>query len=153
MSKRHIDLPTKSITFDRCSSTMTGLPVLTIWKRQSHIMPCKAGIIMLLQKFSTYYSLLMNGEILAESILHVSSNLRTSDYSAPCHHGYIMWDTLMSVECVEVSNWPHSEMHQKICEFPTSDNYSMQKLKRTGAWGSWTGAWIWSECAPWQYIH
>jgi len=31
-----------------------------------------------------------------------------------------------------VSNLPHSEMHQKISEFPSLASYSMHKFKRTG---------------------
>ena len=38
----------------------------------------------------------------------------------------------MSAQCAEVSNQPHSEMYQKISEFPTLDNYFTPKLKRTG---------------------
>jgi len=52
----------KSITFDRCSSTMAGVPVLTISKRHCHILHSKAGTILTLQYFSTYYLLPINGE-------------------------------------------------------------------------------------------
>jgi len=126
MWKRHIDLPTKSITFNRCWITMT------IWKRHSHMLPCKAATILTLQKFSTYYPLPINGEIILEPILYASTIARTSHSSAPCHHTYIIWERLMSAECAEVWNWPHPEMHQKILQSPTLDSYSVQKLKRTG---------------------
>jgi len=66
------------------------------------------------------------------AILHASSILRMSHFSAPCHHRYIIWEKCMSAECSEVSNRPYSEMHQKISEFQTLYSYSVHKLKRTG---------------------
>jgi len=60
--------PIKSITFNRCSSTKTGLPLLTIWNRHSHILPCKAGTILTGQKFSNYYPQPINSKILVEPI-------------------------------------------------------------------------------------
>jgi len=132
MWKRQIDLPTKSIKFDRCSSTMTGVLVLTVWRRHFHILPCKAGTILNWQKFSTYYPLPINGQILAESIFYASSIVRRSHFSTLCHHRYIIWEKPMSAKSAEVSNSPHSEMNQKISEFPTLDSYSVHKLKTTG---------------------
>ena len=103
MWKRHIDLPTKSISFYRCSSSMTGLPVLTIWMRHSHILPCMAGTILTLQKFSTNYPLPINGEKLVETIFYASSILKMSHFSALCNHRYIIWMKVMSVEFAEAS--------------------------------------------------
>jgi len=51
MWKRHIDPPTKSITLDRCWSTMTGEPDWTILRRNCRILPLKAVMILTLQKF------------------------------------------------------------------------------------------------------
>jgi len=50
MWKRHIDLPTKSIIFDRCSCTMACVPLMTIWTRRYRILPYKAGTIFILPK-------------------------------------------------------------------------------------------------------
>ena len=69
---------------------MTSLPVLTIWKRHSHIFPCKVGTILTLQKFSTYYPLPINSEILPELILYTSHIVRMSHFSALFHHRYII---------------------------------------------------------------
>jgi len=118
MSKRHIDLSIKSITFRRCSSTMTGVPVLTIWWRHCCILPFKTATILTLQQFSTYYLIPIHGEILSKPIVYASSIVRTSHYSAPYHNRYIIWEKLMSAECAEVSNYPHSEMHHKDFGFP-----------------------------------
>jgi len=46
MWKRRIDLPTNSSTFNRCSITMTGVPVRTIWRRHCRMFPFKAGTIL-----------------------------------------------------------------------------------------------------------
>jgi len=110
--KRHIDLPTKSITFNRCWSTMSGVPVLTIWRRHCYIVPFKAGTILTLRKFSAYYQLPINSEICAKPIFYASNIVRKSHFSAAYHNSCIIWEKLMSVECAEVSNWPHSAMHQ-----------------------------------------
>ena len=104
MWKRRIDLPTKSITFNRGSSTMTSVPVLTIWRRHCHILPFKAGTILTLQKFSTYYQLAINGELHAKPIFYASTVVRKSHFSALYHNRYIIWEKLMSMACAEVSN-------------------------------------------------
>jgi len=129
---RHIDLATKSITFDRCSSTMTIVPVLTLWRRRCHILHSKAGMIMTLQKFSTNCPLPIHYEVHGEPICHVSKQLRTSPLSTLYYSRYIITEKCMSAECAEVSNWPHSEIHRKISEFPTLDSYTTCKLRRTG---------------------
>jgi len=102
--RRHIDLPTKSITFDTGSSTMTGVPVLPIWRRQYHILHSKAGTKLTRQRFSTYYPLPISGEVHAEPIFYVSKQMRMSPLSALYHSSYIIWETRMSVECAEVLN-------------------------------------------------
>jgi len=99
MWERHMDQTAKWITFDMCSSTMTGLPVSTIWRRHSHILPCKANTIFTEQKISMYYSMPINSEILAEHIFYASRIVRTSHCSALCHVQYIIWEHLMSMEC------------------------------------------------------
>jgi len=48
---------------------MTGVPVLTIWRRYGCILPFKAGMIFTLQMFSTYYPVPMDGKIHAELVL------------------------------------------------------------------------------------
>jgi len=130
--KWQIHRTTKSIILDRFSSKMTGLLVLTIWRRHSHILPCKAGMILTCQKLSTNYPLLINIEMLAEPTFYASSIVRMIDFSALGHHRYFISDKPMCVECAEVSNQPHSAMHQKILEFPTLASYSVHKLSRTG---------------------
>jgi hypothetical protein len=82
--KRHIDLATKSITFDRCLSKMT------ILRRHCDILHSKAGTIITLQMFSTYCLLLINGEVHAEPICYVSKQSRTSPLSALYHSSYII---------------------------------------------------------------
>jgi hypothetical protein len=37
----------------------------------------------------------------------------------------------MSMVCADVSNQPHSALHQKISEFPTFVTYDIYKLKTT----------------------
>jgi len=102
--KRHIDLGTKSITFDRCSSTMTRVPVLTIWRKHCHILHSKADTILTLQKLSTYCLLPINGEVHAEPIFYVCKQFRIRPLSALDHSKYIIWEKHMSGECAEVSN-------------------------------------------------
>jgi len=111
---------------------MTGVPVLTIWRRHYHILHSKAGMILTRQKFPTYCPLPICGEVHAEPIFCVSKQFGTSPLSALYHSSYIIREKRMSAECAEVSNQPHSEMHQKTSEFPTLDSYSARKLKRTG---------------------
>jgi len=111
---------------------MTGVPVLTIWWRHCCILPFKTAMILTLQQFSTYYPIPIHGKILSKPIVYASSVVRTSHYSAPYHNRYIIWEKLMSAECAEVSNYPHSEMHHKISDFPSLDNYSAHNFKFTG---------------------
>jgi len=147
MWKRHIDLPIYSIACGRCPRTMTGQPVLTIWKRDSHILPCQAGTTIIQQMFSTCYPLPMNGKLLAQPICYSSRSVGTSYFSAPCHHRFIIWEKLMSGKCAKVSNPPHSEMHHKIVEFLTLDSYSGQKLERTGE----AKLVVWCSDVIWMY--
>jgi hypothetical protein len=58
IKKRHIDRATKSITFNRCLSIVTGKPALTIWRRHCHILHANAATILTLHKFSNYLPLL-----------------------------------------------------------------------------------------------
>jgi len=83
--KRHIDLPTKSITSNRCSSIMTGVPVLTIWRWHCHILDSKAGTMLTLERFSTCCLLPINGEVHAEPICYNPEQFRMSPWSAPYH--------------------------------------------------------------------
>jgi len=92
--------------------TMTSVPVLTIWRRHCHILPSKAGTILTLRKFSTYYQLPINGEIRTEPIFYIFTIVRKSHFSALSHNRYIIWEKLISAACAEVLNSPHSEMHQ-----------------------------------------
>jgi len=96
MTKRHIDLQIKSTTFRRYLSTMSGVPVLTRWRRHCLILPFKAGTIVTPHKFSTNYPLPINCEILAETISYTSSNVRKSHFSAPYHSRYFIWEKPMS---------------------------------------------------------
>jgi len=131
MWMRHIDLPTKSITFTRCSSTKTGVLALTVSRRYCCSLPCKASMEQTQEMFSTYYPPLINSKIVAEPILYSFCIIRKSHFSAMYHNCYIMWDNFMSTKCGEVSNVPHSEMLQIISEFPILDSYSVHKLKWT----------------------
>jgi len=132
MWKRHVNLLTKSITFDTWLSTMTGLPILTVCKRNCTVMPCKAGMILTLQKFSTNYLLATKGTIPADPNIYVSSSVRTSEFSAPYHHWNNILENLISAKCADISNQPHFKMDQNMAEFPTLDSYSVHKLNRTG---------------------
>jgi len=102
--KRQINVQIKSITLDRCSSTMTSVPVSTIWRRHCPILLCKGGTILTGQKFSTYHMLPLNGEILAEPMFKTSRIVRKGYFSAPCHDRYIILQKPMSAACAEVSN-------------------------------------------------
>jgi len=104
MWKRHINLPTKSITLNWCSSTMTCIPVLTIWRRHCCIFPYNTCTMLTLTRFLTYYPVLTHGEILAEPILCASSIVKKSHFSTTYHNKYIILEKLMSIECAEVSN-------------------------------------------------
>jgi len=108
---RYVDLPTKSTTFNRCSSKVTGVLVLTMWRRHGHILPFKAGMILTLQKISTYYQLQINSKICTEPIFDAFTIVKKCHFSAPYHNRFIIWVKLMSVACAKVSNWPLSEMH------------------------------------------
>jgi len=131
MRKRHTNLPTMSITFDTCSSTVTAVPVLTLWRRHPHIVPCSTNTILTQQSFSTYNPLLINSKILPQTILHTSNNVRKCHPSTPYHNKGSMWEKLMTTECVVVWYLPPSEMHQKMSDFPTLDSHSVHKLMRT----------------------
>jgi len=104
MWTRHIDLPTMSMTFNRCSNTMTCLPVLPIWRRHCHILPFKAGTILTVREFSTYRQLPRKSEIHAKPIFYATTIVRKCHFSAPYHNRNIMWSKLMSAACAEVSN-------------------------------------------------
>jgi len=100
---RPIKIPTESITCHRCSHTMTGVPVLTIWGRHCLILPFKAGMILTVQKFSTNYLLPMKSEIPALPILYTFSIVRQSHFSSTYHISWINWDNLLFVEHADVS--------------------------------------------------
>jgi len=104
MWKRKINLAPTPIESNGCSSTMTGVLVLTIWRRHCHILHSKAGTILTLQRFSKYFPLLINGEVHAEPICYVSRPFRMSPLFALYHSRYIIWEKPMSAECAEVSN-------------------------------------------------
>jgi len=82
-------LPTNSITFDKCSITVTGVPVVTIWRSPRRILPSKAGKILTLHKFSINFLQLINSKILAEPVIYSSSIVRKSHNSALYHNRYI----------------------------------------------------------------
>jgi len=111
---------------------MSSAPVLTIWRRQYLILNFKDWIILTAQKFSTYYMLLMNSAILAEPPFWTSTFYRKRNFSAPYNTRCINSNQPMPTKCVEVWNWPHSEMHRKVLEFPTFDGDSIHNLIRTG---------------------
>jgi hypothetical protein len=122
MWKSQIVLHPALITFHQCSCTLTSLPVFTIWKRHWCIVPCKSGTILPLLTFSIYYLLPITSKILPVPNIYVSNISRTSKFSALHHHRYIIWEKLMSVECVEVSNKHYSELHQQNSELPTFES-------------------------------
>jgi len=132
MWNRYIDLQIKPITFNRWSNKMTGVPVLTIWRRHCLILPFMIGTILTPERFSPYYQVPIISKILAEPVLYDSSILRKSHFSAQYYNSYIMWEKPMSAECAEVSSLRHSVMYQKISDFPSLDNHSINKLKTTG---------------------
>jgi len=88
MWKRKIDLPTKSITIDRCSRIMTSVPVLTIWRRHCCMLCSRVGTILTVWQFLTYYLLLMNSELQGEHIVEVSTVVWTSHISAQYQSRY-----------------------------------------------------------------
>jgi hypothetical protein len=130
--KMHIDLATKSITYNRCLSIVTGVQDLTIWRLLWQILHSKAGMILALQKFATYYLLPINSKAHTEPIRNICKQFWSSPISAPDHSRYIIWAKHISAECAAVSNSPYSEMHQKISELPTMDSYSALKLNTKG---------------------
>jgi len=131
MIKSHMNLATKSTMFNRGSSIMTHAPVLTVWMRCWCLLPFKPGTMLTVQKFSTDYPLPMNGEIHSESTSYRCSIVRKYHFSTLCHRRCIICEERFSTEFAEVSNEPHSEIHQLISEFPTLDSYSICKLKCT----------------------
>jgi len=106
--KSHIHLATTSITFDRCSRTMTSIPVLNIWTTHCHILHSKAGTILNLQMVSIDCPLPINGEVHTEAICYISQHLRTSPLSTLYHSRYTIWEKLMSAKCAKVLNQPPS---------------------------------------------
>jgi len=129
---RHIVLPTTLITFHRCLSIMTGVPVLTILRRHCYISHCKACMILILWKLLTNCPQPIYGKVHIEPILHISRQFRMCPLSALYHSSYILWVSWISVNCAEVSNYPHSDMHQKMFDILTLDSHSEPKFKRTG---------------------
>jgi len=103
MWKRHINLATKSITFNRCLNIMTGVPVLTIWRRHSHILHSKVGKILTLQIYSTYCLLLIDSHVHPEPICYNSKQFRRSTFSAQYHSRHIIWEKWISAVCAVAS--------------------------------------------------
>ena len=103
MSKQHINLATKSITFDRCSRTMASTPVPTIWRRHWGIFRVQAGMILPVQHYAVYYQLPINAEIPTEAVFSI---VKKSNMSAMYPNRYIIWQILMSVEDAKVLNNP-----------------------------------------------
>jgi len=122
----------KSTTSDRCLTIMTGVPVLTIWRRHCPILHSKAGMRLTLQKISTYCPLLRYNKVHPDPICYVSKQFRMSPLVMPYCSRYIIWEKHMSAEFAEVSNQPDWDMHQKILEFRTFDSYSGLTLRRAG---------------------
>jgi len=129
---RHFNLVTTSITFDRWSCTITGIPVFTIWRRHSHILHSKAGTILTLQRFSTNCSLPINCKFHTERIFDISKLFRASPLSPLYYRRYIIWGKRMSAECAEVLNTSHLEIHQKTSKFIIMDSYFARESKITG---------------------
>jgi len=110
---------------------MTSVPLLPIWRIHCRMEHCKAATC-LTRKFLTNYPLPMNGKILAGPIFHALSILRMSHVSTTYHNRCIIWVKLISMECAKLTSWSHSEMQQRMSEFPALDTYSVHILKRTG---------------------
>jgi len=102
--KRHINLPTKSITFSRCSSIITTVPVMTISRRHCHVLHFKSTVILTLQMISIYYPLLINHTVHTEPICLVWSIIRTSPFSTLCRSSCIISEKCMLPECAKVLN-------------------------------------------------
>jgi len=104
MSMWYRDFSTMSMTFNRCSCTITSLAVLTLCTRNSRIMPCNTGMISTDGKFATYCLLLRNVEFHSEPIWYTSIIVISSKLSSGYHNRYIICEKHLSMECAEVSN-------------------------------------------------
>jgi len=111
MWKRHMDLLTKSIAFNRGLGPVTGVQVLTIWRRHCRNFTFKVSVILALQIVSTFNPPPIHGKIVRDPIIYTSSIVRKSHDSTPYHKGSITWEKVISAVCADASNKPHSEMH------------------------------------------
>jgi len=153
MGKWHIDLQTMLMSLDICLSTVTSLPVLTVWKRYSHILPCKAGIILALQMFIPNYQLLINGEILPDCICYTSSIVRRSHFSPHIPTGTSFeWNShLQSVQKYQ------SNLTLQCIRWSRNSQLWVNILCPNWRWlrtrSYWTGAWIWQDCTWRWYVY
>jgi len=106
-------------------------PSLDYVKGHCQIWHIKAGTILLNQQYvSTYSPLPIHGEIHVEPIFYTSTIVRKSLMSGWYHTRYIIWENCMAAEWTEVSNWHYSQMHLKISNCSTLDEYSRHVLMR-----------------------
>jgi hypothetical protein len=82
---------------------MTGVPVLTLWRRHSYL-ELEGWYDVDPGNVSTGFPLLINGEVHVAPICYVSNEHKTSPLSTPYHGRYIIWEQPMSVKCAEVPN-------------------------------------------------
>jgi len=95
MWKRHGNLQTKSFVFDRYSSTVDGVPIITIWRRHYHILLFTSCTILALEIHSTYYQQLINSEMYPAHHMEGMCILRTSYFSTLYHNRHIICERLM----------------------------------------------------------
>jgi len=82
--KRTNDLQAMSIVFNRCSSTMTSLPVFSLWRRYCDILPFNTATTFTLQRLSIFYPPPpINDELCPECITFACSVLSRS-FFPPC---------------------------------------------------------------------
>jgi len=147
-----IDLQTKSITFRRSSRTMTGVPVLTIWRRHCHILPFKGATIFILQSFlptiryryMTKYSQIPSWTPPALSwraIFPPCITTGTSFERNPCLWSEQKHQIDLTQRCIR--RFRNSQLWTAI---PGAN------WRWMGTRGLWTGAQKWSKCTCRQHI-
>jgi len=153
MWKRNIDLPTKSITFDRYSSTMTGVPVSIICRRNSHNLPGKAGTKLTVQWFQPTIHW-----------LYTVKHSQSPSFTPPALSGWpvlpphiTMGTSFERHSCpLSVLKYQINLTQRCIRWFRNSQLWSAiwcTKSRELGKWHWWTGTRIWSECTHRPYIY
>jgi len=146
MWKTHITLPTTSITFNRYRSTMN------IHGRYCHLLPCMAGIILTLQRFSTYNPLLIHGKIVVEpSFMHRA--LSGGAISPPHMMTGISFERTTYLWSVQMYQINHTQGY--IRRLLHSHNWTSileTHWRELGTLSEWTGAQIWLEYTHRQHI-